>query len=129
MIFTFILILLLIFYSKVKNYINYYYMKIVLVIPYRGIGDLIFHIPLIRGLSKKYNEILSKYSKSQTLLSSESSNDNSSIKVSIDVVMKEDLDSNDLLKEISSLDTSLSSPFNLHFFPSRKQAKLIVSPK
>ena len=28
--------------------------KIVLVIPYRGIGDLIFHIPLIRGLYKKY---------------------------------------------------------------------------
>ena len=30
-------------------------MKIVLVIPYRGIGDLIFHIPLIRGLNQKYN--------------------------------------------------------------------------
>ena len=28
--------------------------KVVLVIPYRGIGDLIFHIPLIRGLYKKY---------------------------------------------------------------------------
>ena len=28
--------------------------KIILVIPYRGIGDLIFHIPLIRGLYKKY---------------------------------------------------------------------------
>ena len=28
--------------------------KIVLVIPYRGIGDLIFHIPLIRGLYKKF---------------------------------------------------------------------------
>ena len=30
-------------------------MKILLIIPYRGIGDLIFHIPLIRGLYKKYN--------------------------------------------------------------------------
>ena len=28
--------------------------KIILVIPYRGIGDLIFHIPLMRGLYKKY---------------------------------------------------------------------------
>jgi len=55
-------------------------------------------------ISQKYNEILSKYSKSQTLLSSESSRDNSSIKVSIDIVMKEDLESNDLLKEISLLD-------------------------
>ena len=26
-----------------------------LIIPYRGIGDLIFHVPLIRGLYKKYN--------------------------------------------------------------------------
>ena len=28
--------------------------KIILVIPYRGIGDLIFHLPLLRGLCKKY---------------------------------------------------------------------------
>ncbi len=28
--------------------------KIILIIPYRGIGDLIFHIPLIRGLCNKY---------------------------------------------------------------------------
>ena len=28
--------------------------KIVLVIPYRGIGDLIFHLPLLRGLYKRY---------------------------------------------------------------------------
>ena len=55
-------------------------------------------------ISEKYNKILTKYSKSQTLLSSESSRDNSSIKVSIDIVMKEDVESNDLLKEISSLD-------------------------
>ena len=27
--------------------------KIILVIPYRGIGDLIFHLPLLRGLYKK----------------------------------------------------------------------------
>ena len=28
--------------------------KIILVIPYRGIGDLIFHLPLLRGLRRKY---------------------------------------------------------------------------
>ena len=28
--------------------------KIILVIPYRGIGDLIFHLPLLRGLYAKY---------------------------------------------------------------------------
>ena len=34
-------------------------MRILLIIPYRGIGDLIFHIPLIRGLYKKYNSKIS----------------------------------------------------------------------
>jgi len=55
-------------------------------------------------ISKNYNKILSKFTKTQTLLSSESSEDNSSIKISLDIVMKEDLDQNSLLKEISSLD-------------------------
>ena len=31
-------------------------MKIVLINPYRGIGDLIFHLPLIKGLFNKYNK-------------------------------------------------------------------------
>ena len=52
-------------------------MKIILVIPYRGIGDLIFHIPLIRGLSKKYNEkitiITNKVNKAKNLLINETS--------------------------------------------------------
>ena len=52
-------------------------MKIVLVIPYRGIGDLIFHIPLIRGLSKKYNSkitlITNKVNKAKNLLKNEKS--------------------------------------------------------
>ena len=30
------------------------YKKVILVIPYRGIGDLIFHLPLLKGLYKKY---------------------------------------------------------------------------
>ena len=47
-------------------------MKIVLVIPYRGIGDLIFHIPLIKGLSLKYNAkiniLTNKVNKAKDLL-------------------------------------------------------------
>ena len=50
-------------------------MKIVLVIPYRGIGDLIFHIPLIRGLSQKYSSkifiLTNKVNKAKNLLKNE----------------------------------------------------------
>ena len=56
------------------------------------------------NVSEKYNKILSKYSRLQTLLSSEAAEDNSSIKISIDVVLKEGFDSNKLLEEISSVD-------------------------
>tara|TARA_Y100000816_G_C25941189_1_gene490894 strand:+ start:171 stop:857 length:687 start_codon:yes stop_codon:yes gene_type:complete len=56
-----------------------------------------------KKISDDYNKILGKYTKSQTLLSSESSDDKSSIKVSLDIIMKEDLNQNDLLKELSSL--------------------------
>ena len=52
-------------------------MKIVLIIPYRGIGDLIFHMPLIRGLSKNYktkiNIITNKVNKAKNLLKNETS--------------------------------------------------------
>ena len=51
--------------------------KIILVIPYRGIGDLIFHIPLIRGLYTKYKTkiyiITNKVNKAKSLLSNETS--------------------------------------------------------
>ena len=50
-------------------------MRIVLIIPYRGIGDLIFHIPLIRGLYQKYNSkiniITNKVNKAKNLLKNE----------------------------------------------------------
>ena len=50
-------------------------MKIVLIIPYRGIGDLIFHIPLIRGLSQKFNTkiniLTNKVNKAKNLLKNE----------------------------------------------------------
>ncbi len=52
-------------------------MKIILVIPYRGIGDLIFHVPLIRGLYQKYsskiNILTNKVNKAKNLLKNETS--------------------------------------------------------
>ena len=57
-----------------------------------------------KNISEKYNKILSKYTKTQTLLSSESAEDKKSIKVSLDIIMKNDLNQNNLVEEISSLD-------------------------
>jgi uncharacterized membrane protein YhiD involved in acid resistance len=54
-------------------------------------------------ISKNYIATLSKYAKANTLLSSESSADNKSIKVIFDIVMKEDSDQNNLLSEVSAL--------------------------
>jgi len=54
-----------------------------------------------KQVSEKYNKILSKFAKTQTLLSSETAEDKSSIKISMDVVLKEGLESNNLLEEIS----------------------------
>ena len=56
-----------------------------------------------KDVADNYNKILNKYTNTQTLLSTETSDDNNSIKVSLDIVMKEDLNQNDLLKEISAL--------------------------
>ena len=50
-------------------------MKILLIIPYRGIGDLIFHVPLIRGIYKKYNSkiniLTNEVNRAKNLLKSE----------------------------------------------------------
>ncbi|MDC6482145.1 DUF4956 domain-containing protein [Pelagibacteraceae bacterium] len=54
-------------------------------------------------ISKNYIPILSKFTKAHTLLSSESSSDNKSIKVIFDIVMKEEADQNNLLSEISTI--------------------------
>ena len=56
-----------------------------------------------KNISEEYNKVLSKYTKSQILLSSESSDDKKSIKVSLDIIMKDDLDQNTLTEEISSI--------------------------
>ena len=51
--------------------------KIILIIPYRGIGDIIFHLPLMRGLSEKYNSklilITNSSNKAKILLKDEKS--------------------------------------------------------
>jgi ADP-heptose:LPS heptosyltransferase len=50
-------------------------MKIVLINPYRGIGDLIFHLPLIKGLFNKYKKkiilLTNKNNKAKQLLKNE----------------------------------------------------------
>ena len=56
-----------------------------------------------KKISEEYNKVLSKYTKSQILLSSESSDDKKSIKVSLDIIMKDDLDQNTLTEESSSI--------------------------
>ena len=55
-------------------------------------------------VSKKYNEIISKYAKISTLLSSESSGDGKSIKLNFDLILKEDKDQTELLSKLSNLD-------------------------
>ena len=57
-----------------------------------------------KKISDRYNQILSKHTKTQTLLSSESSDDQKSIKVSLDIIMKNDLNQNILVEEISSVE-------------------------
>lgn len=56
------------------------------------------------SISKKYNEIITKYSKSSTLLSSESAADGKSIKLNFDLVLKEEKNQTELLSELSKID-------------------------
>ena len=56
-----------------------------------------------KKIAESYNKVLSKYTKSQTLLSSESSNDKKSIKISLDIIMKDDLNQNILVEDISKI--------------------------
>ena len=56
------------------------------------------------SISKKYNEIITKYSKSSTLLNSESAADGKSIKLNFDLVLKEEKEQTELLSELSKID-------------------------
>ena len=53
--------------------------------------------------SKKYIDLIKKFTKSYTLLSSENSSDGKSIKLNFDLVLKEDEDQTELLRELSKI--------------------------
>ena len=55
------------------------------------------------NITSQYNRFISDFTKSHTLLSSESSGDGQSIKVSFDVVMKEEMKQNELISKISKI--------------------------
>ena len=54
-------------------------------------------------VSKLFNKTISKFSKSFTLLSSESSEDAKSIKLSFDIVLKDEIKQTELLSELSKI--------------------------
>ena len=56
------------------------------------------------NITSQYNRLISDFTKSHTLLSSESSGDGQTIKVSFDVVMKEEIKQNELISKISKID-------------------------
>ena len=56
------------------------------------------------NITSQYNKLISDFTKSHTLLSSESSGDGKTIKVSFDVVMKEEMKQNELISKISKID-------------------------
>ena len=56
------------------------------------------------NITSQYNKLISDFTKSHTLLSSESSGDGQTIKVSFDVVMKEEMKQNELISKISKID-------------------------
>ena len=56
------------------------------------------------NITSKYNKLISDFTKSHTLLSSESSGDAQTIKVSFDVIMKEEMKQNELISKISKID-------------------------
>ena len=56
-----------------------------------------------QGITSKYNKIISDYAKSSTLLHSEGSADGKTIKISFDIVMKEDMKQDELVSKISNI--------------------------
>ncbi len=54
-------------------------------------------------VSKLFNKVISKYSKSSTLLSSESSEDGKSIKLNFDIILKEEKNQTELISELSKI--------------------------
>ncbi len=55
------------------------------------------------NITSEYNKIIASYAKSSTLLHSEASADGKTIKISFDIVMKEDMKQNELISKISNI--------------------------
>ena len=53
--------------------------------------------------TSEYNKIISNYAKSSTLLHSEASGDGKTVKISLDIVMKESMEQNELISKISNI--------------------------
>lgn len=56
------------------------------------------------NITSEYNKIISEYAKSSTLLHSEASGDGKTLKISLDIVMKEDKKQDELISKISNVD-------------------------
>ena len=71
------------------------------------IGGIVWYISsiAIEESKKDYDVIFSKYCKVSTLLNAEVTGDNSSLKLSFDIVLKEDKSYEDFIKELSKLKT------------------------
>jgi uncharacterized membrane protein YhiD involved in acid resistance len=54
-------------------------------------------------INSEYNKIISEYAKSSTLLHSEASGDGKTLKISLDIVMKEDKKQDELISKISNV--------------------------
>ena len=54
-------------------------------------------------ITSEYNKIISEYAKSSTLLHSEASGDGKTLKISLDIVMKEDKKQDELISKISNV--------------------------
>ena len=54
-------------------------------------------------ITSEYNKIINEYAKSSTLLHSEASGDGKTIKISLDIVMKEDKKQDELISKISNV--------------------------
>ena len=54
-------------------------------------------------LTEKYTAVISKFTKSSTLLNSETSADNETIKITLDILMKDEMDQNKLISEVSEI--------------------------
>ena len=84
---------------------------IALILYYSNFGSIIksefivqFRINLKeKDISNEYNKIIKDYTKSSTLLSSESSEDNDTLRVSYDILLKEEKNQNEIVSKLSNI--------------------------